>query len=348
MKTSNKIKILITALVALMGLVVIIARYGKSISHKPDAASPELSLTVAGPAAPSGDMEAVRRMLGVKSPEKDKGVFSGPEAEKLYKANGDGEVTVSQSTAAQKIDYAATLLAYAEQGNIPAQNLLAEAYLTGRGAKQDHAEAFKWFKRSAGQGNAAAQFKLGGLYYTGSGVKRDLPASLDWLRRSAEGGYAPAQAALGAKYIAGEDMPEDIMQGLDWVRKAAVGGHEPSQFQLGSMLYYGRSAAVDKVEALKWFRMSAESGNPQAQFNAGLMLAKGDGVPPDYEEALKWLVLASGSSAAALSADASRAMAAVEGTLAPEAAARARAEAEELKKEIAARAGAAFPGPKKK
>jgi len=99
---------------------------------------------------------------------------------------------------------------------------------------------------------------------------------------------------------------------------------------------------------VKWFRLSAASGNPQAQFNAGLMLAKGDGVPPDYEEAFKWLVLASGSSSPALSADASRAMAAVQGALSPDAAARARAEAEKLRARISSAARPPFSGPVKK
>ena len=345
----NKAKISAAVLAALAVLAFVIARTGKKTAVVAGSQPLDLSLAVAGAKTPSVEMEAVRRLLGADPRKEKDGLFSGPGADELFKTDATGgKPAVAASTSATKLDYAASLLAYAEQGNIPAQNLLAEAYLTGHGAKQDYAEAFKWFKKSADQGNGAAQFKLGGLYYSGSGVKRDLAASLAWLRRSAEAGYAPAQAALGAKHIAGEDVQKDAALGLDWVKKAAEAGHEPSQFQLGSMFYYGRNAAVDKAEAVKWFRLSAASGNPQAQFNAGLMLAKGDGVPQDYEEAFKWLVLASGSSSPALSADASRAMAAVQGALSPDAAARARAEAEKLRAKISSAARSPSYGPVKK
>jgi len=238
MRTGNKIKISMVALAVLAVLAFVITRAKKKAVVGGGSRPLDLSLPVAGAKTPSGEMEAVRELLGA-DPRKEKGgLFSGPGADELFKtATTGGKSAVAASTAPTKLDYAASLLAYAEGGNVPAQNLLAEAYLTGHGAKQDYAEAFKWFKKSADQGNAAAQFKLGGLYYSGSGVKRDLAASLAWLRSSAEGGYAPAQAALGAKHIAGEDVQKDAALGLDWIKKAAEAGHEPSQFQLASMFY---------------------------------------------------------------------------------------------------------------
>jgi TPR repeat protein len=55
----------------------------------------------------------------------------------------------------------------AEQGNLIAQNALAEMYVRGEGVAENDAEAVKWFIRAANQGDATAQWALGAMYGSG-------------------------------------------------------------------------------------------------------------------------------------------------------------------------------------
>lgn len=318
-------------------LLVALAGFFFSRLKVPAATAPDLRLPP--PAAVSAP-EEVKALLGLPpAPETKPPAFSGPEAKRLY-GSGEKRQAVSKSTGMPKMDYIASLRGFAEQGNIPAQNLLGESYMSGRGVKQDFAEAFKWFRKSADRGNAAALFHLGSLYYTGSGVGKDTAAALECLSKAADGAYAPAQAALGTKYLAGEDLPADQALGLKWLRKAGEGGYGPAQFQLAAIFYYGRGVAVDKPEALKWFRLAGEGGNAQAQFNAGLMLAKGDGVPLDHLEACKWLTLASEAPAFPQREAAAKAAAALRGGLPPGTAARLETELEGLRAALRRKSGA--------
>jgi TPR repeat protein len=44
----------------------------------------------------------------------------------------------------------------AEQGDAPAQYMLGNMYINGRGVPQDDKEALKWYRIAAGQGHALA------------------------------------------------------------------------------------------------------------------------------------------------------------------------------------------------
>ena len=44
----------------------------------------------------------------------------------------------------------------AKRGNVRAQYDVGESYAWGKGVKQDHAEAVKWFRKAAEQGYAPA------------------------------------------------------------------------------------------------------------------------------------------------------------------------------------------------
>ena len=57
-----------------------------------------------------------------------------------------------------------------EQGMADAQNTLGVMYNNGLGVPQDHSEAVRLFRLSAGQGYVQGQFNLGLMYYNGTGV----------------------------------------------------------------------------------------------------------------------------------------------------------------------------------
>ena len=86
--------------------------------------------------------------------------------------------------------------AAAEQGDADAQYNLGVRYQTGRGVKQDDAEAVNWYRQAAAQGNATGQNNLGVMYRDGHGVKQDDAEAVNWYRQAAAQGNAYAQYNL--------------------------------------------------------------------------------------------------------------------------------------------------------
>lgn len=80
----------------------------------------------------------------------------------------------------------------AENGNIAAMRNLAGLYGSGRGVKQDDAEARRLFGMAADKGDAQAQYVLGKWYGKGP------DDSLKWFRMAAAQGHAEAIAELKA------------------------------------------------------------------------------------------------------------------------------------------------------
>ena len=83
-------------------------------------------------------------------------------------------------------------LQLAEQGYAEAQFNLGAMYATGRGVRQNYAEAGKWFRQAAEQGYAEAQYHLGGMYHNGQGVHQDLHLSKEWFGEACNRGVQEA------------------------------------------------------------------------------------------------------------------------------------------------------------
>eukprot|EP00729_Bicosta_minor_P017327 gene17327-biopygen7473 len=84
-----------------------------------------------------------------------------------------------------------------------AQYNLGHMHANGKGVKQDHIEAAKWYRKSAEAGYAKAQYNLGHMYRNGEGVEQDDVEAAKWYRKSAEAGFAQAQNSLGLMYDRG-------------------------------------------------------------------------------------------------------------------------------------------------
>lgn len=107
-------------------------------------------------------------------------------------------LVVSGGASAAGQDDVQTMRQKAEQGYAPAQFKLCIMYFTGKGVKQDYAQARLWLQKAVEQGYAPAQSLLGRMYYNGQGVKQDYAQARLWLQKAAEQGYAGAQKALNA------------------------------------------------------------------------------------------------------------------------------------------------------
>jgi hypothetical protein len=95
-------------------------------------------------------------------------------------------------------------------------------YASGKGVKQDYAEAVKWYRKAAEQGDAKAQFNLGAAYKSGEGVQQDYAEAEKWYRKAAEQGYAGAQFNLGCMYANGEGVLQSGAAAVDWFYKAGL------------------------------------------------------------------------------------------------------------------------------
>jgi hypothetical protein len=118
----------------------------------------------------------------------------------------------------------------AEQGDAGAQFWLGAAYESGRGIKQDFAQAIKWLRKSATQGNADADWLLGQIYENGKGLPRDYAKASEWYRLACEhrpdrGGAGQGCNSLGLLYLDGDGVKRDIIAAYKYFKIAANAGN---------------------------------------------------------------------------------------------------------------------------
>ena len=114
---------------------------------------------------------------------------------------------------------------------------------------------------------------------------------------------------MGQAYKLGRGVTADPATARDYYRKAAAKGHLAAQANLGISLYQ----AGDKLEAARWLRMAADRGEARAQYVLGIALYNGDGVTRNPGLGYGYLL----RSAASGLAQASTALAGIEGVLGP-------------------------------
>ena len=84
------------------------------------------------------------------------------------------------------------------------QYILARIY-----AKDNPAEAVKWYRKAAEQDHDDAQCALALCYYTGKGVEKDLAKAVEWWRKAADQDHDEALYRLGLCYYNGEGVEKD-------------------------------------------------------------------------------------------------------------------------------------------
>ncbi len=105
-------------------------------------------------------------------------------------------------------------------------------YHQAKGARQDHAEAMKWYRLAAVQGNADAQNNIGLMYDQGQGVPEDSAEAQKWFRLAAKNGSSTAQNTLGQMHNNGRNVPKDVVKAYIWYTAAAARGNTTARFNL--------------------------------------------------------------------------------------------------------------------
>lgn len=95
----------------------------------------------------------------------------------------------------------------APKGSAKAENSLGLAYLDGREAEKDYAEARNWFELAVVNYDlAVARLNLVLMYFEGDGVEQDEATTLKWLLKAAGNGEVDAQCNFGVKYAHGKGV----------------------------------------------------------------------------------------------------------------------------------------------
>jgi len=239
------------------------------------------------------------------------------------------------------------------EGNALAQKELADNYYVGRTVPQDDVEAVKWLRKAADQGNPPAVEALADAYMNGrAGLPKDFAKAARLMEQPAVAGNAEVQArltllyprGLGAKGLhegirirfpfrqrrqcsrptpvgravsRGEGVEKDLIEGYKWllvaeqhhndngaeaarVRLLASEALTPAQIAEAKR----RASAVTPVAVPSGSKASAnsrgssstiqtlirdaESGSPEAQYRLGELFREGKAVPQDFKQAAKW------------------------------------------------------------
>ena len=189
------------------------------------------------------------------------------------------------SGVSQDLIEATTLLRKsAEQGYVPAQNLLGQMYLAGTGVTKNAAEAAKWLRKAAEQGDEQSQWMLGAAYAEGNSVTQDLAEAKKWLGKAADQGNTDAKEALKQLDTIKTDPGIALLRhkaGED----ANGQGDAKAQYELGLAYAYGKGVLKDTDKAATWFRLAAVQGLENARGMLAAMYACNRMVPDDASEA---------------------------------------------------------------
>jgi len=190
-------------------------------------------------------------------------------------------------------DAFAAVLEAARAGHVPAQSLLAQMYMEGKGAARDTEAALLWYSVAANNGDAMAMNMLGRCHELGEGTAVDFVLAATWYHRAAESGLDWGMYNHANLLATGRGVARDQARALMLYTRAARLGHAKSMNLLARHLEEGLETTADPQAALDWYRRSAEAGDFRGQANyASILLQRGD-----VGQATHWLrqALAQGS-----------------------------------------------------
>lgn len=172
----------------------------------------------------------------------------------------------------------------AENGDIIAQNELADLYTLGYGCERNDSEGLRWLESSAEGGYWRSMAKLGDAYYD----KDNYAEAFKWYEKAANLNYGYAQLCTGILLDCKGNLPKDYEKANEWYRKAAGQNMDYAFYYLGCNYCAGKGCEVDYTKAAKLFEKGANLGNAYAANKLGKLYRSGDGVEQNYQKALQW------------------------------------------------------------
>lgn len=181
----------------------------------------------------------------------------------------------------------------AENGNAPAQVLLAELLARGLGVPRDDVGAAHWYREAALQGIPEAEFQYALLLLQGRYYEKDMEEAKRLMRKAADAGNRLAQFNVAQLLVQERPGPAGMREALPYFRKAAEAGLADAQYALSQILSSGVANIVpDDEEAIKWLTLAAQQNYDTAQLDLGTWLVEGRGGQRDAEAGFRWLKVA--------------------------------------------------------
>jgi TPR repeat protein len=171
----------------------------------------------------------------------------------------------------------------AEHGRVHDQIVLGNAYLSGRGVRQDLKQAAYWYEKAAGGGDPAAQNEIGYFYQVGLGVPPDPARAVHWFQLAASGGYVDAKVNLAVAYMWGNGVHQNQRLGEQLIREAIDKGSGVAATYLGEMYYFGIGVKQDQAAAEPWYEKGVKLHNSLALYRLGFILSKPADHPRDLQ-----------------------------------------------------------------
>ena len=176
------------------------------------------------------------------------------------------------------------VLKLAKDGDIFAQNELADMYLYGHGIEEDEEEGVKWLKKSAEAGYWRPMSKLADCYSDGIGVLQDKLKAIDLYKKVYELGSGEAANRIGLIYDDNQNNPEEAVK---WYRKGFEKGDAWSGYNLAFSYSNGTGVPQNKQRALELYKKVYELGGSasgEAAYKIGGIYLEQE----KLEEAYKW------------------------------------------------------------
>jgi TPR repeat protein len=138
----------------------------------------------------------------------------------------------------------------ADRQDAPEQFRVGVMYELGQGAKQDYAEARRWYLKAAEHDDPRAEFALGVLAVRGLGAPKDFAEAAKWFHRAADHGVASAQFNLGLMYAHSLGVPQDYVLAHTWLSLAVVQGEDGAKEALDDVTSRMTPAEIGIAENL--------------------------------------------------------------------------------------------------
>ena len=186
------------------------------------------------------------------------------------------------------------------QGDPNAQYKLGANYYSGKGVKQDYAQAALWYRRAAEQGNVDAQYSLGNMYLMGEGISQDDEQAAYWYALAADQGHASAKHNLENLQKTQIEKTPAVVETEEKSDQLIPLSNEPpaknttssesgkAEYERGLAYAFGDGVAQNDRTAFNYFLEAAEKGYALAQYKVGVGYAYGEGVRQDYKKAAEW------------------------------------------------------------
>lgn len=168
----------------------------------------------------------------------------------------------------------------AKAGIAPAQIVLGQLLLDGRGVARDAKAAFGWFQKAATQGDVEARNMVGRCYEQGWGVAVDFKRATELFEIAAGAGHAWGQVNLAQMLMRSGD-PANRPRCFALFKAAAESGTSKVNLKamnsLARFLEEGWSGPRDLAGAAFWYLKAAKLGDHWAQYNlATILFRQGD------------------------------------------------------------------------